>query len=320
MEPPTLSQSAIALDDRLRGGMLGALIGDALGVPYEFKSPAQLPSLSDIEMQPPPGFHRSWAGIAPGTWSDDGALALCLLASLNDCCRFDLDDFATRICRWLEEGYMAVDHRVFDVGNATRAGIRRMQSGISADQAGGRSEADNGNGALMRVLPLALWHCGSDAELVADARRSSLPTHGHLRSQLCCALYCLWARALLANEADAWSTAVATMRALCIPESTERLELETRILSFELSQCSGSGYVVDSLHSSRLALMQPDYEQAMKFAIALGNDTDTTACIAGGLAGIRWGVGRISARWLNALRDRPMAEAQIAHLLATRSR
>src|SRR3712207_1158606 len=98
---------------RIEGGLIGLLGGDALGVPYEFQDAEDLPPFSQIEYEPPPGFARSHGGVAPGTWSDDGAQALCLLASLleRDC--FDPDDFARRLLRWYEQGYMAVDNRVF---------------------------------------------------------------------------------------------------------------------------------------------------------------------------------------------------------------
>src|SRR3546814_2802160 len=112
-----------------------------------------------------------------------------------------LGDFGNRLVNWLDLGYRAVDGRVFDVGITSRRSIARLRDGVPGRLAGGADESDNGNGALMRVLPLALWHRGTDAELVRDASLSSLPTHGHLRSQLCCALYCLWARSLVRQSA-----------------------------------------------------------------------------------------------------------------------
>lgn len=298
----TRPMKPIPIADRIAGGLIGLLVGDALGVPYEFTPPERIPPLHEIEMEPPPGFHRAHAGTPCGTWSDDGAQALCLLASLLHCGRLDLDDFGRRLVNWRDLGYRAVDGRVFDVGITTEYAIRRLKAGIPADQCGGTDEKDNGNGALMRTLPLALWHQGSDAELIDDARRAALPTHGHLRSQLCCALYCLWARALLRSAEDPWNVAVETMRTQFPKETPERAELENEILSFPTEHCRGSGYVVDSLHSARLALRQPDYEKTVRAAIAMGNDTDTTACIVGGLAGIRAGFNAIPERWRHVLR------------------
>lgn len=182
------------LKGRIEGGLLGLLVGDALGVPYEFHAPDEIPLLQDIEFTPPKDFRRSHKGVLPGTWSDDGSQALVLLASLLDCGRFDVDDFARGLVEWYENGYMAVDGNVFDVGIQTGQAIRNLRNGTSAMLSGSADEQANGNGSLMRVLPLALWHKGRDEDLVADAQQQSKPTHGHLRAQVCCALYCLWAR------------------------------------------------------------------------------------------------------------------------------
>ena len=70
--------------EQIIGGIVGLLIGDAVGVPYEFHEPQSLPPIELLEMTPPAGFQRSHQGTPVGTWSDDGALALCLLASLLD--------------------------------------------------------------------------------------------------------------------------------------------------------------------------------------------------------------------------------------------
>lgn len=67
------------IEDKILGGLYGLLIGDAVGVPYEFHAPERLPPFEQIDMVPPAGFVRSHQGIAAGTWSDDGAQALCLL-------------------------------------------------------------------------------------------------------------------------------------------------------------------------------------------------------------------------------------------------
>src|SRR6059058_1712081 len=105
--------------DRIEGGILGLLVGDALGVPYEFHGPRRDPRARRDRDGSPPGFQRSHAGTPPGTWSDDGAQALALLASLLEHGRLDLDDFAARLLAWFERGEYAVDGLVFDVGIQT---------------------------------------------------------------------------------------------------------------------------------------------------------------------------------------------------------
>jgi len=127
---------------------------------------------------PPPGFTPTRPDAPPGTWSDDGAQALCLLQSLLICQQLSSRDFALRLLLWLQRGHLAVDGIVFDVGIQTRAALDRLNHGVPAESAGPARERDNGNGSLMRVLPLALWHRGNDAELCALAARGRVPAAG----------------------------------------------------------------------------------------------------------------------------------------------
>jgi ADP-ribosylglycohydrolase len=304
----------ISFAERLEGGIFGLLIGDALGVPYEFHAPEALPPLAEIEMTPPAGFPRAHARVPPGTWSDDGAQALLLLASLLEHSTLDMDDLGARLVDWYERGYMAVDRHVFDVGIQTSQAIRKLMAGAPAATAGSTDEHANGNGSLMRVLPLALWHRGSDSALVEDAHRQSTITHGHARSQVCCALYCLWARRILHDTADPWRDAVGALRGIYGQASQEYAELERAIRPDDPPEGQGTGYVVDSLRSARWALQAGGYEQVVKAAISLGHDTDTTACIAGGIAGIRDGVGAIPQRWRAQLRGTELVEPLVAGL------
>jgi len=302
--------------EQISGGLIGLLVGDALGVPYEFHSPHSLPPQDQIEFEPPPRFDRAHGGTPPGTWSDDGAQALCLLASLLECGGFEANDFGQRLLNWYEQGYLAVDSRVFDVGITTAAALRAIRAGTPALKAGLRGEHDNGNGALMRVLPLALWHRGSDTELVNDAHLQSQVTHGHLRSQVCCALYCLWARRVLEECPDPWPAAVAALREIYAGRAEATGELEGSIRPDEAPRGGGSGYVVDCLRSAHLTVQTGGYEQVVKAAIALGHDTDTTACVAGGIAGLRDGVEAIPVRWRDGLRGRELYEPLLDALLA----
>lgn len=288
--------------ERIEGGVLGALVGDACGVPYEFRDPGELPSYDELEMEPPSDFVRSYAQVPLGTWSDDGAQALCLMASLLDCGGLDVNDFARRLVLWRDEGYMAVDGYVFDIGIQTGAVIQRLKSGVPASGSGLRGERNNGNGSLMRCLPLALLHRGSDANLVQDAHRQSEVTHAHPRSQVCCALYCLWARYELQSREETWCDAVAALRGIYPVDSEHRHELEDHIRPDSDPCGTGTGYVVDCLLSARAACLESSYEAIVKTAIAFGNDTDTTACVAGGIAGLRHGVNGIPSLWLTLLR------------------
>jgi ADP-ribosyl-[dinitrogen reductase] hydrolase len=302
--------------ERLEGGLYGLLIADALGVPYEFHLPTHLPAPALIEFTPPADFSRAHAQVPPGTWSDDGAHALCLLASLLERGALDVEDVGQRLVKWYEQGYMAVEGEVFDVGIQTRTALSNVRAGTPALKAGPAGELDNGNGSLMRVLPLVLWHRGDDQALARDAMLQSRVTHGHLRSQVCCALYCLWARRTLEGSSRAWADALASFRSL-YPEGTEpRRELESSVRPDVPYRGKGTGYVVDCLLSARDCLAADSYEQVVKAAIALGHDTDTTAAVAGGIAGLREGLNAIPTRWRNALRGRKLVEPLLEKLLA----
>jgi ADP-ribosylglycohydrolase len=306
-------------EERIAGGLYGLLVGDALGVPYEFHAPEHIPPPEQLDFEPPAGFSRAHDGVPPGTRSDDGAHALCLLDSLLYQGRLDPEDFGRRLVNWYEWGYLAVDGKVFDVGIQTSRALAAFRAGTPALMAGPKGEMDNGNGSLMRVLPLALWHRGDDAKLASDAVTQSRVTHGHPRSQACCALYCLWARRILQGAADPWAEAVATFREL-YPEGFEvRTELDTHIARTDAEEPPGrgSGYVVDCLRSAKQCVASGGtYEAVVKAAVRLGRDTDTTAAVAGGIAGLIHGVQGIPERWRSALRGQDLLKPLLDKLLA----
>ena len=170
-EDNQVNKGNITRVDRLKGGVYGLLIGDAVGVPYEFHEAVDIPAENLIDMVPPEGFHRAHGGVPCGTWSDDGAQALCLLDSLLEKGEFDLKDFADKLAEWWYHGYRAVDNKVFDIGVQTSQALMAYASGRPAEECGMLNPNGKGNGALMRVLPLALWHSGTDAELILDSQR-----------------------------------------------------------------------------------------------------------------------------------------------------
>jgi ADP-ribosyl-[dinitrogen reductase] hydrolase len=304
--------------ERIAGGIVGMLVGDALGVPYEFHERQSIPPLAEIDFEPPADFRRSHVGVPPGTYSDDGAQALILLHTLLECGRFDAVHFAKGLIDWLENGFMAVDGVVFDCGIQTAAAIETLKRGAEPLLAGGIDEFSNGNGSLMRVLPLALWHAGDDLELIADGFDQSAPTHGHLRAQICCAIYCLWARGILNESGYTFDDAVNRFREMFAEGTAERIELETKIRPDEIHYPEGSGYVVDSLFSARWACNNKDFESTVRAAVALGHDTDTTACIAGGIAGLQYGIEAIPKRWRENLRGTGIYQPLLEKLLARR--
>jgi ADP-ribosylglycohydrolase len=286
--------------ERVRGAILGALVGDALGVPYEFHDPADLPE--HIGMEPPEGFSRAHRGVPPGTYSDDGAQLLCLLESLLAHPTFSHDDFAARLSAWFDRGHLAVDGVVFDVGVQTRLALSQLTAGVPPLEAGPAHERTNGNGSLMRVLPVAFFG-GSDEDRIRIADLSSRITHGHARSRVACQLYVLWARRVLEDVPSPYVSAARTLEALLPRDSEEREAFELHLRPFDASPGHGSGYVVDALRSARAVMdAASSFEDAALRAIRLGDDTDTTACLVGGIAGAKWGEEAIPERWRMALR------------------
>ncbi len=306
----------LSATERLAGGLLGLLVGDALGVPYEFHPPSELPPFDRIEMIPPAGFRRAHTGVAPGTWSDDGAQALVLLHCLLTDDGLDLAHFANSLLRWLHEGFCAVDGDVFDVGIQTRTALDRLAAGTPPEAAGPAAANRNGNGSLMRVLPLAFWHQGEDVKLMQLAARQSLPTHGHMRAQVCCALYCLWARAVLAEREQPWMWAAQALREHGAKAGLGADEIARILDAGNADKVAGSGYVLDTLWSALRAVeSSTGYASCVRCAISLGDDTDTTACVAGGIAGLMYGRSGIPAQWRDMLRGRDILDPLLAGLL-----
>jgi len=292
------------LADRLAGGVWGHLVGDAIGVPYEF---TRAEAIQRVEWG-----HRGTHGQPAGTWSDDGALMLALLDSLLSR-GFDIEDQGRRAMRWLDENAYAPGP-LFDIGNTTHGALQRLKRGVRASEAGLAGEADNGNGSLMRILAVALVdRHRSLEELVEHAMQASALTHRHPRAQVACAVYCVIARSLLRGEPreDGFARALESVRGLVSgPHHSELVTIE------DFAAPSGSGYVVDTLWSAWTAFAASrSYAETIERAIQFGSDTDTTAAVAGGLAGIYWGRSGIPAEWLSALRGREIVEPLVARLL-----
>ena len=202
-----MPMNSIDLGDRLEGAVWGHLVGDAVGVPYEFRDARDI---GEVEFGAT-GTH----GQPAGTWSDDGALMLALLDSLLSV-GFDTADQGRRSLAWYREGAYRPDGEVFDVGNATSEALRAIELGAPVEDAGPTHERASRNGSLMRILPLALVYRDiDDAGLIERAHRASRVTHGTAPAQVACALYVLVARRLLARSHDragALSMARATLR------------------------------------------------------------------------------------------------------------
>lgn len=292
------------------GAIYGALLGDACGCPYEFKAPENLPAFEHIDMTPPPGFKRSWKSIPVGTYTDDGAQALILLETLLSGKEL-LPTLRAKLLAWLGGGYMSVDNVTFDSGMQTKHAL--MYCDDIADVARQLSEpTHSGNGSLMRSIPVALVAKDLSEAMTLGAKHS-LVTHPNVRSQMTCAIYCGIAYEMLqGKEADEVVDEIILKAILLRPNATEEIQL---IAESEQKEPTGTGYVVDALWSALYALRKGEtFKDVIKYAIELGNDTDTTACIAGGLAGIKFGYEGLPQDWLDLLRGKYLIEPIVNQL------
>ena len=194
---------------------------------------------------------------------------------------------------------------------ATRQALDRVGEGIPAEMAGGTSEYSNGNGSLMRILPVALRFPDDPvAELAEKCRRVSAITHRHPRSQMACTYYCLAARRLLNGELprDALGAAGREFETYYRGSSwREELSHFRHLTSGEFAawkedEVQSGGYVVHTLTASFWCLLQTtSFREAVLRAVNLGEDTDTTGSVAGGLAGLVYGESGIPPEWIGAL-------------------
>jgi ADP-ribosylglycohydrolase len=311
MTTATTREGELAM--RLVGGVWGHLVGDAIGVPYEFQ-PAE--DIGEVRWGKQ-GTHRQ----PPGTWSDDGALMLALLDSLTaEGVGFDVEDQGRRALAWRKTNAYTPDRDgAFDIGNTTRAALHAIEAGTPAADAGPSDIRNCGNGSLMRILPVALvGRDHVDGLLIDQARAASRVTHGHPRAQIACAVYVLVAVRLLKGESDraeALSDAIEAVRG-AISEEPDMVDALDHLLGVE--ERSGRGAVWDSFWSAWDAFAgSSSYRETIERAIAYGNDTDTTAAIAGGLAGVYWGIDGIPDDWLDGMRGRDVVVSLVDALLAT---
>ena len=286
------------------GGLLGLCIGDALGVPVEFISRYEM-KINPVTDMIGYGAHNQ----PPGTWSDDSSLTLCLAESLCD--GFDIQDIADRFLKWFYEGYWTPYGEVFDIGNTTYIAISRLKNGVNPLEAGPKDEFSNGNGSLMRILPLAFYLEKKDVKHQFEiTHQVSCLTHGHIRSQMACGIYVQFAINLLKGMKK--KEAYEKMKDIVLKYYTQEpyiLELKNfnRLINSDISEFSendikSSGYVIDTLEASLWCFLNGNsYKDTVLTAVNLGGDTDTVGAVTGGLAGIYYGYESIPKNWINIL-------------------
>lgn len=267
----------------LRDAVFGAAIGDALGVPFEFQARDAFTCTDMVGY----GSHH----MPAGTFSDDTSMMLALCDSIRACGgAVDVVDIRERFCAWIRDGAYTPDGIVFDVGGTVGDALSR---GYGLD-----GERSNGNGSLMRTVPLAFVDVDDDT-----IRAVSSITHAHPLSCEACVIYVHIARRLAAGEVPDQAIIQET------PAAGPYAFLAD-VIGWKRDQVSSGGFVKDTLAASLWCLTHTgSYRECVLAAVNLGSDTDTTACVAGGLAGIVYGIGAIPASWMKKLRGVEVIEA-----------
>lgn len=288
-----------------KAALFGVAIGDALGVPVEFLCRE---TLEDNPVRDMLGYGTY--DVPAGTWSDDSSLTFCLAEALTE--GFDLQVIGQNFVRWYKESYWTPRGTVFDIGIATQRAILRLAQGETPELAGGIEEKDNGNGSLMRILPLVFYVFNKpDHKRYEIIKQVSSITHGHACAVIACFYYLEFAKGLLEGHdklevyRNLQRDVPGLLTQLSIPSQEirrfDRL-LCAHILDLDSREIQSSGYVLHTLEASIWCLLTTStYQEAVLKAVNLGNDTDTTAAVTGGLAGIVYGYEAIPRNWLAQL-------------------
>lgn len=260
--------------DAMRSCVYGLAVGDALGVPYEFRGRGTF----ECTGMAGGGTH----GQPAGTWSDDTSMALCICSSVKRLACIDVADIAGRFRRWLGHGDFTCDGYAFDVGATCE---RAISTGVP-----GKSYGECGNGSLMRTAPLAMLDC-LDSGKVRDV---SAITHAHPVAEWSCVTLCdmLWAVRNSGTQAKA--------------------DLRRRyghIVSRPAEAVKSDGYCGHTLEAALWCFVNTgSYADCVLTAVNLGGDTDTTAAVAGAIAGVYYGLGAIPPEWVGRLRGKAVID------------
>jgi ADP-ribosyl-[dinitrogen reductase] hydrolase len=310
------------LKEKMKAALYAGIVGDALGVPVESSTRQELALCSVKNML---GYGRY--DQPEGTWSDDTALVLCTMENLME--GYDIDSMGKLFCKWLFESYWTATGFVFDAGLTTYLALDRiLHDGASSKVSGCSTEDDNGNGSLMRMLPVALFfHDSPLPELLAHAHEISAITHAHPRSKMGCGFYCLFVKELLTapDKTVAYRNAVAQALHFYSADPVFKSELPhfMRIISHELqglgeNDIRSSGYIVDTLEAAMwCTLTCENTKDILLTAVNLGLDTDTTGMVAGGLAGLAHGLDSVPPQWIESLSRKEDIERLIDRFLET---
>ena len=295
----------------VRSMVYGLAVADALGVPVEFMSRERL-RRNPVEGMTDGGV---WSQPA-GTWSDDTSMTLALMESIGRLKKIDLDDIMNNFVEWFDHDEFTAGNYTFDIGNTTATAIERFLDGVPIADCGLTSPHSNGNGSLMRILPMAFYCKPIDESGLEAIEKVSALTHAHARSMISCGMYCLIAEQLIDAKTIAEAVSIGTSRA----EEFYRKDFAGELKHFERlidpkfgeldeDEIKSSGYVVDSLEAAIWCLLNTtDYRSLALKAVNLGGDTDTVGAIAGGLGGIVYGIDDIPSEWIDVLKNKVLLD------------
>jgi ADP-ribosylglycohydrolase len=291
---------------QIKSVLLGVAVGDALGVPVEFQ-PRGTFKVTDMTGY---GTHNQPAG----TWSDDTSLTLCLADAMAGGFTGDslLEKTADNFVQWFENGDFTAHGNVFDIGISTSKAIRNLKNGARPTESGCTAVNENGNGSLMRIAPLVFYVMDKPQEKRFEiVRQVSAITHAHSWSVGACFIYLEYMLQLLAGEGK--KAAYSELQDILYDSRSNigdnTLSKFTRIMQMNISSLPESeirsgGFVVDTLEAAFWCFLTTDsYREAVLKAVNLGEDTDTTAAVTGGVAGLYYGFGEngIPQDWIEKL-------------------
>lgn len=290
-------------ENRIYGGLFGFCVGDVLGVPVEFSTREERDKDPVKEMRAYGTYHQPF-----GTWSDDTSLTICLVDAINR--GYSVQKIAENFVNFYEKGYFTPYGEVFDLGASTRASIIKICAGENPINCGGKKEFENGNGSLMRILPIAF--CGEKLkgqELIKFIEEVSSLTHAHKRSKLACIVYVEFLIQIILGygKEEALDRTISFIHANCVKAYSDEFRNFEKILSKKVvnaakDEIKSSGYVIDTLEAALWAFFHAEgYRDTILKAINLGGDTDTIAAITGGIAGIYYGLNDIPQNWIQSI-------------------
>lgn len=282
--------------ERFSGSLLGLAVGDALGMPWEFRSRGSFPRVTGMATG---GVHHAKLG----EWTDDTSMAFCLAESLIRHGGWNPGDAADRFRQWYRAGYWSCREDCFDIGNTTACAILKFEK--SGDPFAGSDDPNfAGNGSIMRLAPIALFFHRS-AHLLEVAEESSRLTHGAETCLHACRLLAhLIAGALVGyDKVELLSPSYMTKAA---PEGGFCDEIaaiaQGAFHDASVEEIESTGYVVHTLEAALWCWARTDtFSDATLLAVNLGDDTDTTAAVVGQLVGAYVGLGGIPDPWHEAL-------------------